>query len=141
MPSLLESLEGATEEDLAAVRRQIADHLKAADKLKLVEKILDAQINGLKKRVAPQRNTEADGVPPTWTGSSNQDTIKERQGKVAKYLLANGAKSKTKVGEANGIAAGGRCNLGMVLDCEFFHVTPDGMVCLTDKGERFARIN
>lgn len=136
-PSLIEAFSGATQEDLDAIRMRREDLQKEIDALASIERALDVRLNGKAKRKSPEKKT------PTASPASatlNSGSLAERRKKVAVYIFANGAKSHQKLSEACGIAKVGPICLSQVVGCDYFHVAPDGIVSLTDKGERFAEL-
>lgn len=147
MPTLdfVDAFINATADDLAAIREKIANHEKQLDGLRAVEQALDLRLNG--KQQARRPAAPAEGVwkgccPPIIAGTAGAvargiaAVVEEKRRRVALYLMANGPKLKEAVGKACTIAVQGPGCLSRVLECDWFHVNPDGMVSITDKGER-----
>lgn len=123
---------GATAEDLEAIRARQRELEKELSGLAAIEKALNVRLNG-----KAERKTKKKTAAPETNGSANGAVLNldERRRKVVRYLMANGSKSRQKVAEANGIGFAGRSCITEVLNCKSFHVTPDGMVTVTGLGE------
>jgi hypothetical protein len=133
---LLDALAEAKPEDLKEIQAKIEEKQKEIDALKAVQALLNIRINGKPARAAPGPKKKK-GIDPTAPAGTNPGPLMERRRKVAIWLAANGPKSKTKIGETLGMATAGPNNINQVLDFpDWFHVSPDGMVRLTDAGEK-----
>jgi hypothetical protein len=107
----------------------MADHRRQLDSLAAVEKLLTVQLHG--KPAAPTRQ-------PKGPRGSLSDKVNRKRQDVVSFLRSRGPKSKQRLSEECGIAIQGPGCLSQVLDCDLFHVNPDGMVTLTPAGERLS---
>lgn len=124
--TLLEMFNKATEEDLEEVRTQIADLRAQMDSLTEVEKVLA-------KKFEPK-------APRAYVRKPKA-SVDEKTNKVLDYLFVNGSKSTQKISESTGIAKmGNGCLSHIVADRTLFHVNPDGIVALTEEGQKRARL-
>lgn len=114
-----ELLSEATAEDVKVIDEQIAAKQAEIETLKSDRKLL----------------ADAAGTPEGVVRIPASD-IPARRKKVLAYLKANGPKSSVALAEQTGINRQGPGNLASVLAYEWFHVSPEGMVTLTDKGDR-----
>lgn len=133
---LRELLAKATKEDVDLIDVQIEEKEQELATLRADRKML-AQAAGIEEPVKrggwPRgRKSQADDSGVTKMASD----IPARRKKVLAYLRANGVKSLQALSEQTGIARQGPGNLASVLACEWFHTSPDGLVTLTDKGDR-----
>jgi hypothetical protein len=76
----------------------------------------------------------------TPTPSTAESALQFKRNKVAAYLLDSGPKDKKLVSDRCGIGVQGPHGLSRVLDCDWFHTNPDGVVSLSDKGAKAGRL-
>jgi len=130
-PDVVAMLNAATADDLENVRGRIAELGKELDGLRAVEKLLDVRLNGKPERAKPQRRVK---LSPSFAAAGNSG-LQERQKKVLMHLRARGGLTKAQLSKETGIALQGPNCLAVVLDLDWFHVSPEGMVTLTSKGD------
>lgn len=129
---LLTVLEGATEQDLQTVREKIAEKQKEIDSLLAVEKVLCVRLHGKPERKnAAKKNAAVDG---------GDDSMKAKRAKVGRHLAAKGSMTLDRLSQEVSISRFGPGAIGSVLQCDLFHVRPDGQVSLTDKGMQFYKV-
>lgn len=128
MSDLVEAMEAATIEDLLAVRKKIE---ACEDQLKLLRPLERLLAQKLGEQSTTDNNRPAAPRPPS-------SSLAQKRKKVLDYLAKNGAKSRTKVAEDAGISRTGRGNIHEVLTHDWFCVEADGMVSLTEAGDRAA---
>ena len=131
--SFLDVFESSTHDDLDAVREQIKSYQAKLAGLEAVERALDRKLNGKKERAKPTKKSTPSSADSNGEPSPN---LIDKRRKVAAFITANGQKSRTKIAESVGISTQGMNNINTVLDCDWFHVSPEGMVTLTVVGER-----
>lgn len=144
------------EETMAVVRSRLAEHRQAIESLEALEKGLAMLLDGrpagtesstdthqppnnhqMTTKESPPPVVRAKTPPAASKASNPKDQVLTKREKVVAYLMANGPKPKAVVAEKCGIGTRGMGAIGSVLDgCEWFHTNPDGIVSLTEKGER-----
>lgn len=141
---LRDLLTRATEADVAEIDAEIAAKEGELASLRANRDLL-AKAVGLEpaKRTWSRKKKDDDGAaaPTSPAGSAaprGGDGLVEKRRKVVKWVKANGAKHLDKVSEGTGISRFGPGALGSVVIHDWFNVTPDGTVKLTEAGERAA---
>jgi len=139
---LRELLAAATPDDVQEIDAEIALKEEELAKLRANRKLLAAAVGLEEPKRGPGRRTgakasgakaEEAGGPPkvAWGGD-----LTERRKIALKHLRAVGQCSLDALSTATRIARQGPGNLSAVLAHEWFHVSPEHMVSLTDKGDR-----
>lgn len=146
---LRDLLTKTTKEDVEEIDAEIAAAEESLGKLRATRKML-AQAIGLeeprkpwtrKAKAEPSANGSAAAKSPassTRDAYANPKDIDERRRKALMAIRAslNKSLSKESLSQKTGIAFQGPGNLASVLAHEWFHLSPDGHVTLTDKGDR-----
>lgn len=147
MSDLVRAFEAAGPADLEAVRASIAGHRQAIETLTALEKVLAVRLNGTVSAAggttAAEKKSPPPPVAPVRNGraasktSDPKDADLTKREKIVAYLLEHGPKPKAVVADKCGIGTRGVGSIGTVLaGCDWFHTNPDGIVSLTEKGER-----
>lgn len=144
---LVQALVAATSDDLQKIRNRKGELEKELASLSVVEKALvvllgleppkkDRMANARAAKEANKQQPAPNVVEPGPTSFEENEKLRQRRMTVVKYLQSNRPCTKDKLSEVTGYAQTARLNLGQVLDCDWFHVNPDGVVSLTEKGSR-----
>lgn len=137
---LRDLLTRATEADVAEIDAEIAVKKGELASLEANRDMLAKAIGMEPAKRAWSRKPKDESAPaaaPAAKPAAGTDLVEKRR-KVARWIKANGAKHLDKVSEGTGISRFGPGALGSVVLHDWFHVTPDGTVKLTEVGERAA---
>lgn len=139
-------LSKATPDDVKALDEQIEAKQKEIDDLKSDRKLI-AQAAGVeetKKRGGwPRKPKVAEATAPSAAKPSGQGpnyavdlTDKRKKALIAVRAAGNGGISMDTLAARTGINRQGPGNLASVIAYEWFHLSPEGYVTTTDKGDR-----
>lgn len=127
---IIEAINSATNDDLKIVRNKIAEMTAQLCAMKMAEKLIATRLGSTNDSIAA-RTSKPRGTP--------KESMDDRRIRVAKLVYESGPMTKRQITDTTHINQAGPGCLSQVVSCDLFHVSPDGVVSLTDEGERAAR--
>ena len=141
-PTILDVLETATEADLETLRADIQQTEHRLTMQRALERVLMAKFGMEQPKRGPGGRVKSPSNGEARTNGAAKPAMSngEKLAKILHLIHSQGPMTKQKISTLTGIPMIGATCVGAVVNNELFHVNPDGVVSLTDKGEVKVRL-